>query len=269
MSTSSGSEHCASAAEGLDSDGDIALDAGQEAQACDDVAMRKQWRPALRKYMAVFLASRLSSEAIEAMSVPDAEVIPPWPRNFTAHYRTLHCYIKQYFMDRGWAADDIPSYRSTRDAGKKWTRRFLKNGHVNNEPPHKKGYKVERNRPYLEEIVQMVREGYTDDEGNHHLYRDLHHLQSKRPEDFNRVLEQTGLKTVRGLLLQVKQAFPKLKQVSIRLKKQRTDEDVQVWSVLHAVEPGNHACRIGRGAVHCCGLLLGPALLATPPMLTV
>jgi hypothetical protein len=35
------------------------------------------------------------------MSEPDAEVIPPWPYNFTAHYRTLHCYIKQYFMDRG------------------------------------------------------------------------------------------------------------------------------------------------------------------------
>ena len=115
-----------------------------------------------------------------------------------------------------------------KDAARKWLTRFLQNGHLFDDPPHQKGYKMAKNKEHLAAIRKMILKGYKDREGNTRLYSSLEELQSLRRDEFNEHFHATGLKTLRGLWLQLQTQYPKLRRVSVRLKKDRDAAAVKV-----------------------------------------
>lgn len=179
--------------------------------------------------MVLFLGSKLEPRDKEGMGAPG--VTPgeaPWPSTFGRHYDELHENVKEALRKQGCPEGELPTRRAVVEAGKKWTRRFLQTGTVFSNPPHKKGYMHAQRLTHLAKILEMIKAGYKDNSGNTRLYRNLEQLQAKRGEEFNEEFKATKLKTLRGLWLELRKAFPRLNRVTIRVKKERDNASVQV-----------------------------------------
>lgn len=192
-------------------------------------ARQFRWPQELRRDMVLFLGSKLEPRDKKRMGAPG--VTPgeaPWPSTFKKHYDELHENVTEALRKQGCPEGKLPTRRAVLEAGKKWTRRFLQTGTVFSNPAHQKGYKHAQRLPHLAKILEMIKAGYKDNSGNTRLYRNLEQLQAKRGEDFNEEFKATKLKTLRGLWLELKQAFPRLNKVAIRVKKERDNASVQV-----------------------------------------
>jgi len=117
--------------------------------------------------------------------------------------------------------------RGIREAAIRWTKAFLVRGSVMDLPPHIPGEQLERNREHLVKIQQILMEGHTDKHGNKTIYRSLEDAHSKS-KAFKQAYAATKLTSFQGLWSQLKQLYPKLNKVQIKLKKARDHALVQV-----------------------------------------
>ncbi|MGV0990602.1 hypothetical protein [Limnohabitans sp.] len=125
---------------------------------------------------------------------------------------------------------DPPTDRAIREAALRWTRAFLLNGSVKDKPPHLPGERLETNRENLVKIKDILMEGYLDKQGNTAIYKSLAEAHKKSAAFRAAFADLKGLTSFQGLWCQLKQMFPKLNTVQIKLKKARDHQLVQVCS---------------------------------------
>lgn len=210
----------------------------EEEEEKDDLIRRSfRWSTRLRTHMVTHSLRRLGWSRAAQLRNPEKK----WPKANTKVNKEDEPYKPEWLelrstvmselkeeLGRDVRVEETPSVRCVRDAARSWTRRFLQEGHVRDRPPHYKGYKLQRNKEHLEKIRNMILEGYPDGNGNTRLYRDLHHLQRVKKEEFKVIREACGLKTMRGLMNQLQAVFPAIQRVAVRFKKDRMREPVQV-----------------------------------------
>lgn len=164
--------------------------------------------------------------------------------------------------------------RAVRKCITKWTQRLLQDGQIHDCPPHPPGYRVQRNMETLTEIRRLLMAGWQDAKGQTCLFRSLKDLENRKPAEFKPLREKMqGVTTLRGLWSQLTTAFPAMRVMAVRSKKERTGAEVQVRRSrpLCFADPAlgpmmcsscvhEGCCRLSC-ALHCvrchCGLLYG------------
>jgi len=198
-----------------------------------------RWHQSLRKIMVASMLKTLTFEERDELMKENGSW-PNAPQRFTKAYKKLRKRLIAKMEDESGKKltdSERPSPRAVKEAAKRWTRRFLLHGHIQDDPPHKKGYKLERNRVPLQAIKDMIMRGWVagdsadGEDPPRRLFRDLHHLHRVKGKEFEDHFNQLGLKTKRGLWSQLKEMFPKLAKVAIHLKKQRPAGAVRVCSI--------------------------------------
>lgn len=192
----------------------------------------------MRKIMVGRLLEPLTPDEVNAIMHDDPGTLT-WPgaarpKEFGAAYAKIADDINAAIerrLGRPLTPEELPNekdHRNMKIAARKWTERFLRNGHIYDDPPHQKGYKMARNREHLAAIRRMILKGHKDRQGNTRLYSSLEELQSLQRDEFNQHFHATGLKTLRALWIQLQNQYPKLRRVALRLKKDRDAAAVKV-----------------------------------------
>ena len=110
------------------------------------------------------------------------------------------------------------------------TKKFLQTCSIKNLPAHEKGWLLDKNKPVLAEVRDVLLAGYADKDGNTTVYRflqDAWNRSSSFREAFGKLHNVTTLDT---LWLQLQQVYPKMNRVTLKLKKERNFAKVQVSS---------------------------------------
>lgn len=189
-----------------------------------------RWALHMRVIMVEYMTKHLTPDEKKGLRDP-SQAWPNHPTRMNRAYSELGEALlreQEETLGRKLKEHEHPSKRAIKEAAKRWTRTFLQDGHVMDKPPHKKNYKIERNMEHLRAIRDMILEGYPDNHGNTRLYRDLHHLQRVKGEEFKVHFDACKVKTMRGLWNQLRTLFPALHKVAIRLKKTRANGLVRV-----------------------------------------
>ena len=193
-----------------------------------------RWTRRSRTFMVKEMLAAL--EVDEMVHIMNGGQFPNNPSKFSKVYLHLYHTLSKDLSERypGLAYPQDPEkadIRPFQDAALFWTRRFLTDGNIHDKEAHMRGYKLEQRRPYLSAIRDMIMEGYTDQTGNTRLFRDMHHLQRVKKDEFQQMMEATGLKTIRSVWHQMRLLHPNLAKVAVKLKKERSAARVQACSL--------------------------------------
>ena len=206
-----------------------------QAQPTEEAPTSLRWPLRARVLLVASLLKNSSMTVIQAETVANGTTKAHWPG--TVDWDPIYAEVNDWFKRNEGThgktlKGELPSERTIRDESKKLAKLFLQKGHVFDKPPHEKGYKVRRNKPLLRKIFNMLRAGYTDQQGQTCIFRSLRHLEALKPEA-KRLRTAAypagcGLKTLRQLWVQLRQAHPSLVRVTAHQKKQRDRQAVQV-----------------------------------------
>ena len=132
-----------------------------------------------------------------------------------------------------------------RDESKKLAKLFLQKGHVFDKPPHEKGYNARRDKPLLRKVSNVLRAGYTDQQGQTCIFRSLRRLKTLKPEAKQLHTAEypagCGLKTIGRLWVQLRQAHPSLVRVTLRIR--RSNAIVRRFRCAPVMQACARACR--------------------------
>jgi hypothetical protein len=207
----------------------------EEADADEDDSFR--WPQHIRKQMVRALLAALHTWGMEVHNTGQIsgawtgtelylESGIKWPNS--KHMRPMW---KGLIADIKKQLEEEPTDRAIREAAIRWTRAFLINGSIHDRPPHLPGEQLANNKEHLDTIKNVLMAGYLDDQGNVCIYRSLEDAH-KRSAEFKAAFTATKLTSFQGLWSQLKQLYPRINKVQIKLKKARDHQLVQVWAQL-------------------------------------
>jgi hypothetical protein len=154
-----------------------------------------------------------------------------WPRSkhMRPFWKELISDIKKHQGEL-----DLPTDRAIREAAIRWTRAFLLEGTIHDKPAHLPGEQLINNKEHLDKIKDILMAGYTDRQGNVCIYTSLQDANTRSAE-FRAAYQATSLTSFQGLWSQLKQLYPRLNTVQIKLKKARDHQLVQVCTLSCAI----------------------------------
>lgn len=215
---------------------------GQAPAAPEYINGKLQFRYTLaaKKMMVHAMLKALTDEERESLEQGGA-----WPNTNTAHWKNANqeLYTKMRALMNDDRTEILPEdakkeERNVRQAAQKWTKRFLTEGSIHVHPPHEQGYKD--NNPErlkgLAKIREWILEGCDDGSGGKTLYRDLYHLRHVKKDEFDKEMERTGLKCIKSVWKHLQRVYPKMRRVTIRLKKIRQAKPVKVLILVYSCD---------------------------------
>jgi hypothetical protein len=155
-----------------------------------------------------------------------------------AAYQTVYAGVRDFMWIDGdcegtvdredWEANTMPSLKAVRQMAKKYALRSITDGSVLDEPPHLPDYKDEARKPYLEELVELLRLGYPDDNGEYRVYRTIEHACAINNQIMHLCFTSLGLGTYRSVWLALKKHCPAIYRGLLQSKKKRDKLKTQV-----------------------------------------
>lgn len=170
-----------------------------------------------------------------------------WPLSHaesTAMWRAVTADINAYLdkhdpdeeIDR-WSAEPGAAWRVT---ASKWFVKLAREGNVQWKPSNPAGFRVEKLRPVLEEMADILVAGITQPDGQVIFFTSLDEAAKLVPR-FRELQVQHKLCNPRTLWKYLKIVRPRLRFTMQPIKRPRDAPDVQVWH-LHHVTCAPHAC---------------------------
>lgn len=185
-----------------------------------------RWPHDLRMHMAVAVCAQLT--LAEKAAVRDGAPLPTHSAKMNAVYAQLRSDVREYLQNTRRTPDsELPSADSIRKAAQRWALRLLREGHVDDYPPHLKGYKMTPVRlEILGKLEQLLVAGFKGPVGTF-PYRSLKHamLMSSEIRDLVLQLGVAHPETVWRMLLH---AFPDVYKGKWYTCKMRENERTQV-----------------------------------------
>ena len=189
-----------------------------------------RWPVVLRKYMAIAVCGVLSLEEQIAIAT-GAMNFPTRRKALNEAYARIRTAVHQYLRKKGTPKKWIPVADAIRKAARRWAHSWLVHGHVFDQPPHRKGYKMTEARlSILRRLRVLVLRGYTAVAGTF-PYSCLKHAAVLDPEVGRLILRLRVTPTVAWQMM--RQEFPDLYKGKMLAKKSRDTVSVQVSTALH------------------------------------
>lgn len=194
-----------------------------------------RWPIRLRVLLVSLLLAAMPVETQYAM-MRDS-VVPTEPKSvmraaYASVYEGVKAYMWQDVKDSVsfdlFEQDIMPSHKAVREAAAKYALRSITSGSVLDLPPHEPGYKDEARQPFMERLVELLRLGYKDVNGDIFVYRNIEHACAINQEINTLCTTSLALKTARSVWIALKNFCPAIYHGLVKTKKKRDKLKTQV-----------------------------------------